>query len=68
MVVKSSNVVTDDIQTILLQEPLEVCRNNTPIMINAKLTNHNVGESVIGQRKKVLGVFRSLLDPKDCRT
>jgi len=65
MVVKSSNVVTDDIQTVLLQEPLELCKNHTPIMINAKLTNNNVGESVIGQRKKVLGVFRSQLDPKD---
>ena len=64
MVLKSTNMKTDDIQTVLLQEPLELCRNHTPIMINAKLTNSNVGESVIGQRKKVLGIFRSQIDPK----
>ena len=64
MEVKSTNVITDDIQTILLQEPLEMCRNHSPTMLNAKLTNHNVGESFVGQRKKVVGIFRSQLDPK----
>jgi replicative DNA helicase Mcm len=58
-------VETDDIQTILLQQPLESADNNSPILFYGKLIGDNVGNSFIGQRKKIIGIFRSVIKPKD---
>jgi replicative DNA helicase Mcm len=65
MEVIKRNLTTDDIQTILLQQPLESADNNSPILFYGKLVGDNVGTSFIGQRKKIIGIFRSMIKPKD---
>ena len=65
MDVVKRNLTTDDIQTILLQQPLESADNNSPILFYGKLVGDNVGTSFIGQRKKLIGIFRSMIKPKD---
>jgi replicative DNA helicase Mcm len=65
MEVIKRNLTTDDIQTILLQQPLESADNNSPILFYGKLIGDNVGTSFIGQRKKIIGIFRSMIKPKD---
>jgi len=65
MDVVKRNLTTDDIQTILLQQPLESADNNSPILFYGKLVGNNVGTSFIGQRKKIIGIFRSMIKPKD---
>ena len=65
MEVVKRNLTTDDIQTILLQQPLESADNNSPILFYGKLVGDNVGTSFIGQRKKIIGIFRSMIKPKD---
>lgn len=65
MDVVKRNITTDDIQTILLQQPLESADNNSPILFYGKLVGDNVGTSFIGQRKKIIGIFRSMIKPKD---
>jgi replicative DNA helicase Mcm len=65
MDVTKKGVITDDIQTILLQQPLEHADNNSPILFYGKLIGDNVGTSFIGQRKRIVGIFRSVIKPKD---
>lgn len=65
MEVLKRNLTTDDIQTILLQQPLELADNNSPILFYGKLIGDNVGTSFIGQRKNIVGIFRSIIKPKD---
>lgn len=65
MEVTKRGILTDDIQTILLQQPLESADNNSPILFYGKLIGNNVGTSFIGQRKKIIGIFRSVIKPKD---
>ena len=65
MEIVKRNLTTDDIQTILLQQPLESADNNSPILFYGKLVGDNVGTSFIGQRKKIIGIFRSMIKPKD---
>jgi len=55
---------TDYIQTIRIQEPLENARHNSPISFIAKVRGKNVGEIFMGQKKKILGMFKSVLDTK----
>jgi replicative DNA helicase Mcm len=65
MDVTKKGILTDDIQTILLQQPLENADNNSPILFYGKLIGDNVGTSFIGQRKRIVGIFRSVIKPKD---
>jgi len=62
MEIQKSHLITEDIQTILLQQPLESATKNSPIMFNAKVVGKQVGTSFIGQKKQIVGVFRSDID------
>jgi len=57
-------LVTDNIQTVFLNEPLEEARNNTPIMFVGKIKGNSVGTVAVGQKKRVSGFFKTVFDPK----
>jgi len=64
MKVNTENLITDDIQTLLLQEPMEKAKNNSPVIITAKILGSNVGTVFIGQRKRVTGIFRTVVQAR----
>ena len=64
MEVQKSSISTDDIQTILLQQPLEFAKKNSPIMFYGKVVGDQVGTSFVGQKKRIVGIFRSDIDQK----
>ena len=61
MEIQKTNLETEDIQTVVLQQPLEDAIKNSPIAHTAKVVGKQVGSSYVGQ-KKVLGIFRSDID------
>ena len=64
MDIQKSGIITEDIQTILMVQPLEYAKKNSPIMFYGKVTGEQVGTSFIGQKKRILGIFRSDIDEK----
>ena len=62
MEIQKTNLKTEDIQTIVLQQPLEDAVKNSPMVRTAKVVGKQVNTSFVGQRKKVLGIFRSDID------
>jgi len=64
MKLDSSRIVTDDIQTLLMQEPMETSRNHSPAIFTGKIIGTNVGTVFIGQPKRITGIFRSIVDEK----
>jgi len=64
MDVQKTGLVTEDIQTLILQQPLENATKNSPITFYGKVTADQVGTSFVGQRKNIIGIFRSIIDPK----
>jgi replicative DNA helicase Mcm len=64
MTLKPSNCVTNDIQTVLLQQPLEKAKNSSPVILTGKLIGQNVRTAFIGQNKRITGVFRTQFDSK----
>ena len=58
------SMVTEDIQTILMQQFMEQSENSSPVIMTGKLTGGNVRTSFVGQRKRITGLFRSNLDLK----
>jgi|TARA_R110000824_G_scaffold72633_2_gene185297 replicative DNA helicase Mcm len=63
--VDSTTVVTDDVQTILMQEFMDESKNNSPVILTGKLIGRNIRTSFVGQRKLITGLFRSLVDLKE---
>lgn len=52
------------IQQIIIEEFLEEARNSSPIEFDAEITDENVGEAFMGERKTVMAKFRSIPDGK----
>ena len=63
--IDSTTVVTDDVQTILMQEFMEDAKNNSPVILTGKLVGRNIRTSFVGQRKLITGLFRSVVDLKN---
>ena len=59
------SVVTDDVQTLLLQQFMEDAEKSSPVLLTGKLTGKNVRTSFVGQRKRITGLFRSTIDLKN---
>ena len=57
-------LVTDNIQTVFLNEPLEEAIKNSPKMFVGKIKGTNVGTAFVGQKKRVIGLFKTVYDPK----
>ena len=64
MEVEQRSIITDDVQTILMQELMENSENHSPIIMAGKLIGNNVRTSFVGQRKRITGLFRSEIDIK----
>ena len=64
MEVDQRSIVTDDVQTILMQELMENSENHSPVIMAGKLIGNNVRTSFVGQRKRITGLFRSEIDIK----
>ena len=64
MEIQKTNLETEDIQTVVLQQPLEDAVKNSPIAHTAKVVGKQVRSSYVGQSKQVLGIFRSDIDQK----
>ena len=64
LMLDSTRMTTDYIQTVIVQELLEEARNNSPVSFVAKLIGNQVGEAFISQKKKITGVFKSYVDPR----
>lgn len=61
--INESTKVTAYIQQMRIQEFLETARNACPIEFDAEITDEDVGEAFIGDRKTVVAKFRSIPKP-----
>ena len=57
-----SSIETGYIQTITIQEPVEEIQNNSPVIFVAKLIDKDVRGAYMGQRKKIKGLFKTVVD------
>ena len=64
MDLREESVLSEMIQNIVIQEPIDEIENNQPVMMDAKLLDIDVGHSYMGQKKKITGVFRVDYDTK----
>jgi len=64
MLPDQDTLVTENIQTVFLNEPLEEARHNSPIMLVGKIKGTNVGTAHVGQKKRVIGLYKTVYDPK----
>jgi replicative DNA helicase Mcm len=62
METQKTGLITEDIQTVLLQQPLEKATKNSPVIFYGKVVGSQVGSSFIGQKKLVVGIFRSNIE------
>ena len=62
--IRTDKMVTDDVQTIWMQEPMEDSKHSTPTIFTGKLIGNLVNTSYVGQRKLITGLFRSKIDLK----
>ena len=64
LIPEQSSLGTDYVQTIYMGEPLEIAKHNTPISFTGRIYGDLVGDVFIGQKKRVTGVFQTIIDPK----
>ena len=60
-----SRTKTEYIQTVLIQEPLEQAVNNSPVIFTAKIYGSHIGKVFVGQKKRVTGIFKSIVTKDD---
>jgi len=63
-VIRTDKMVTDDVQTILMQEPMEKSKHSSPTIFVGKLVGNLCRTSYVGQKKEITGLFRSDVDLK----
>lgn len=59
MIIDWSTVKTGDIKVFRIQEPIDQARHGTPVSFPLTVKDEAVKNTFVGQRKKVIGVFRS---------
>jgi replicative DNA helicase Mcm len=64
LVLKKQSLLTDNIQTIYFQEPMQLSRNNSPVILKGLLIGNLCGKLYIGQKKRIVGIFKSDIDLK----
>ena len=62
--IRTSEMITDDIQTILMQEPMDKSKKSSPVIFTGKLVGKLVRTSYVGQKKLITGLFRTAVDFK----
>ncbi|MFM7795730.1 MAG: hypothetical protein ACKO7N_03105, partial [Candidatus Nitrosotenuis sp.] len=61
---KKTDLVTDNIQTVYLQEPMNLALNGSPVIRKGILAGSLSGKIFIGQKKRITGIFKSEVDLK----
>ena len=64
MSLDSSTIETDYVQTIWMQESLDKAKHNSPVSFMGKIYGDFVGDVFIGQKKRITGIFQTIIDPK----
>lgn len=64
LVTKKPNLITENIQTIYLQEPMSLAKNGSPVIRRGLLSGDLAGKIFIGQKKRITGIFKSEVDLK----
>lgn len=62
--IRTSDMITDDVQTILMQEPMDKSKKSSPVIFTGKLVGELCRTSYVGQKKLITGLFRSDVDLK----
>jgi len=62
MIFRPESLVTDDVQTLFLQEQLEKAVHSSPVLFMGKVYGDDVSTAFIGQKKRITGIFRSIID------
>jgi len=62
MSVSANQIQTDDVQTLFFQESLEKARHSSPVVLTGKVYGSDVSTSYVGQKKRVTGIFRSIIN------
>lgn len=62
--VDRDTAITDNLKHVLLQEFMENSRNNSPVIFEGLITGNLVGSIFIGQKKQIVGVYRSVFNTK----
>ena len=64
MVLIKNTINTDYIQDVWFQEPMETSKHSAPVTFTGKLHGTYVGDVFIGQKKRITGIFKTIIDPK----
>tara|TARA_R110002020_G_scaffold249930_1_gene463978 strand:- start:7916 stop:9892 length:1977 start_codon:yes stop_codon:yes gene_type:complete len=64
MSLDTATIETDYIQTIWMQESLDKAKHNSPVTFMGKIYGDYVGDVFIGQKKRMTGIFQTIIDPK----
>lgn len=59
MMVRKETLKTGPIKTIMIQEPLEEAKHSAPKIFPCIIKDDDVAATFIGQRKKIIAIFRS---------
>lgn len=59
-IVENDNIETDFIQNIYIRESMDEARHGSPLAFKCRLFGDIVGETYVGQRKRIIGQLRSL--------
>jgi len=61
MLLDPHDLNTGYIQTVVIQEPMENVSKNSPVIFSAKLLDWDVGEAYMGQKKRITGMFKTVV-------
>lgn len=64
LIILKKTMITDNLQVIYLQEPMSTSLNSTPVMLKGLLIGALSGRIFIGQKKRITGIFKSVINPK----
>jgi len=64
MLLVQNSIKTDYIQNVWMQEPIETAKHNMPVIFIGKLHGSYVGDVFPSQKKRVTGIFKTVIDPK----
>ena len=59
-----NTIKTDYIQDIWMNEPIETSKHSAPVVFLGKVHGSYVGDVFIGQKKRITGIFKTVIDPK----
>lgn len=62
--IEKTGLSTSNLQYMYLQEILSDARNSSPVIIRGVALDEMSGDIYVGQKKRITGMYKSVLDPK----